>query len=146
GPRADSGRPAAARSPGPPTHQVRPGATPRLRHSPTLSSPLVYDPQGQQGVMRGESSREREEECQGSRRHPFRHQLRPPPREREGSRTHFVLLCVLAMHLLEKRRPISEVPVRQKILAFAPSASEHQNPPTKKATKIRVAKRNGSPA
>src|SRR5215467_7443536 len=48
---------------------VRTSKVPQVR-------PLVHDSQGQQGVMRGESSREREEECQGSRRHPFRHQPR----------------------------------------------------------------------
>src|SRR5262249_6683888 len=38
------------------------------------------------------------------------------------------------MHLLEKRRPISEVPIWQKILAFAPSASKHQTPDENAAT------------
>ena len=48
------------------------------------------------------------------------------------------------MHLLEKRRPVCEVPVRQKILAFAPSASEHQNPPTQRLRQFQWANRRGS--
>jgi hypothetical protein len=40
--------------------------------------------------------------------------------------------CVFEMHLLKKRRPISEVPAWQKNLTFAPSASEHQNPRPKR--------------
>src|SRR5215472_7787128 len=90
--------------------------------------PLVHESQGQQGVMRRESSREREEECQGSRRHPFRHQSRPTRENaRAPARTLFCSAFSRCTFSKNDARYL-RYPFGKKSWRSPPSASEHQTP------------------